>query len=51
MLEGGVLGRLISIVLLVVLVAGCNTIQGMGKDIEKGGEAVQDAAQSVKKKM
>jgi predicted small secreted protein len=20
---------------------GCNTIQGMGKDIEKGGEAIQ----------
>ena len=44
-------GRLISIVMLVVSVAGCNTIHGMGKDIEKGGEAVQDAAQSVKKKM
>lgn len=42
---------LISIALLALSVAGCNTIQGIGKDIEKGGEAVQDAAQSVKKKM
>lgn len=25
-------------------VSGCNTIRGMGRDIEKGGEAVQDAA-------
>ncbi len=23
------------------LLAGCNTVQGMGKDIEKGGEAIQ----------
>jgi predicted small secreted protein len=51
MREGRVLGRLISIVLLAVCVAGCNTIHGMGKDIEKGGEAVQDAAQGVKQKM
>ncbi|HQH66858.1 MAG TPA: entericidin A/B family lipoprotein [Candidatus Hydrogenedentes bacterium] len=25
-------------------VSGCNTIRGMGKDIEKGGQAIQDAA-------
>ena len=25
-------------------VAGCNTIKGAGKDIEAGGEAIQDAA-------
>jgi len=25
--------------------SGCNTIRGMGRDIEKGGEAIQDAAQ------
>ena len=24
-----------------VLLAGCNTVQGVGKDIEKAGEAVQ----------
>lgn len=24
--------------------AGCNTVQGIGKDIEKGGEAIQKAA-------
>lgn len=26
---------------LMIAVAGCNTIQGVGKDIEKAGEAVQ----------
>jgi len=45
------MGKLISLLLVAVAVAGCNTIQGAGKDIQKGGEAVQDAAQSVKKKM
>lgn len=24
--------------------AGCNTMEGAGKDVEKAGEAVQDAA-------
>jgi predicted small secreted protein len=26
------------------LLAGCNTIEGMGKDIQKGGEKIEDAA-------
>jgi entericidin B len=43
--------RLVALGLVVRSIVGCNTIQGAGKDIEKGGEAVQDAAQSVKKKM
>jgi entericidin B len=25
--------------------AGCNTMQGAGEDVERGGEAVQDAAE------
>jgi len=25
------------------VLAGCNTVQGVGKDIEKGGEAIQKA--------
>jgi len=32
-------------------IAGCNTIEGMGKDIERGGEVTQDAAKDVKKNM
>ncbi|HWP20653.1 MAG TPA: entericidin A/B family lipoprotein [Burkholderiaceae bacterium] len=31
--------------------AGCNTVQGMGKDVERGGEKVQDAAERTKQKM
>ena len=31
-------------VFAVVLLAGCNTVQGFGKDLEKGGEASQKGA-------
>lgn len=33
----------VSCVLLLSLVA-CNTVQGIGKDLKKGGEAVEKAA-------
>ena len=29
--------------------AGCNTVQGAGKDIERGGEKIQKEAQENKK--
>ena len=28
---------------VVLLPTGCNTVKGIGKDIEKGGEAIQKA--------
>ena len=31
--------------------AVCNTVQGIGKDVERGGEKVQDTARDVQKKM
>jgi predicted small secreted protein len=34
-----------------VLLVGCNTMAGMGKDIQTGGEKVESAADSVKQKM
>lgn len=34
-----------------VTLVGCNTVSGAGKDIERGGEKVQDAAKNVQKKM
>lgn len=33
------------LVLIGLLLAGCNTIEGMGEDIEKGGEHIQNAAE------
>jgi len=37
--------KLVVGVLIVALagLAGCNTVRGIGKDIEKGGEAIQKA--------
>ncbi len=35
----------------VVVVAGCNTVSGIGKDIEAAGSAVDKAATDTKKKM
>lgn len=29
---------------LVLVLAGCNTVRGIGQDVEKGGEAIQKAA-------
>lgn len=37
---------IITSVLLLLLSAGCATIEGAGKDLEAAGEAVQDAADS-----
>jgi len=44
------------LMMLVVLgglgtVAACNTISGAGKDIERGGEKIQDEAKDVQRKM
>ena len=40
------LGRLILFLYptLVVVLSGCNTINGIGKDIQKAGESIEDAA-------
>jgi entericidin B len=32
-------------------IAGCNTIEGMGKDIERGGEVTQEVARDTKDRM
>ena len=35
---------LLLLVVSGVLLSGCNTMNGMGKDIERGGEKVQNAS-------
>lgn len=37
--------------LMMIAITGCNTIEGAGKDIERGGEKVQDSAKDTKQKM
>lgn len=39
------------ILALGTAMAGCNTMRGFGRDVERGGERVQDAATDVQKKM
>jgi entericidin B len=46
--------KLIAVLGILVFTSGltaCNTFKGMGKDVERGGEKVQDAAGSTQKKM
>ncbi|MEW6292818.1 MAG: entericidin A/B family lipoprotein [Pseudomonadota bacterium] len=35
--------KLLLFIVATLFLAGCNTVQGIGKDIEKGGEAIQKA--------
>ena len=45
------ISRLLAILILLGSAVGCNTVEGMGKDIERGGEATQDTARDVKNHM
>lgn len=42
---------LVASIATVVVLTGCNTIKGFGKDVSKTGEAVSDTAQKVEKKI
>lgn len=44
--RGNIMKKLIAAmgILMIVGLTGCNTMRGMGKDVERGGEKVQDAA-------
>ncbi len=35
------------VALAIPALSACNTVKGAGKDIEKGGEAIQDGAEEV----
>ena len=36
--------KAISLMLAVLFLAGCNTVEGIGKDLKKGGEKIEKAA-------
>ncbi len=36
---------------LSVALAACNTLRGFGRDVERGGERVQDAATNTQNRM
>ncbi|MEY2864356.1 MAG: hypothetical protein RLY58_2063 [Pseudomonadota bacterium] len=46
------MSKMIAVVALAaVVLTGCNTIKGIGKDVERGGEKVQGAAAETQHKM
>jgi predicted small secreted protein len=45
-----IFATLLMLVLVVTNVA-CNTVHGLGQDVERAGEKTQDAADAVKKKL
>jgi entericidin B len=47
--KGEIMFRTImGLLLLAAFTAGCNTMQGAGKDLERGGEKIQGAAERNK---
>jgi entericidin B len=46
--------KLIAVLGILVFATGltaCNTFRGLGQDVERGGEKVQDAATTTQRKM
>jgi predicted small secreted protein len=39
------MNKIIALAICAFVLAGCNTVQGVGKDLEKAGEAVQKSTQ------
>ena len=39
------MNKIMALLVLSVVLAGCNTVQGFGKDVEKAGEAIQKSTQ------
>jgi entericidin A len=39
-----ILTRVVVLLALAAALAGCNTVQGMGKDIKKAGEKIEETA-------
>lgn len=42
---GNMINPLLCFLILLTLLQGCNTLQGMGRDIEEAGDAIEDAAE------
>ena len=42
--ENTMLQKILATLMLLGAIAGCNTMQGFGEDVERGGEKIQDKA-------
>ena len=38
--------RVLAVLMLAGFIAGCNTMEGAGKDLERGGEKIQEKAKN-----
>lgn len=45
------LSRAIAAILTAMVLAGCNTMAGMGRDIERGGEELREEARETQRQM
>lgn len=45
------LKRIAVLCCLGFVLAGCNTMAGVGRDVERGGEMLQDTARETQRKM
>ena len=45
------LARIVGLVLLGITLAGCNTMAGAGRDIERGGEKLEGQARETQQEM
>ena len=43
--------RILALIALGITLAGCNTIAGAGRDIERGGEKLQNQAHQTQQEM
>ena len=41
----------IVVAVATVVLVGCNTVAGAGKDIERGGQVIRDTAKDVQKRL
>lgn len=43
--------RVAAVILLLVFgtLAGCNTMEGLGRDVERGGEKMQDSSKDARR--
>ena len=40
--------QILFVIAAALALAGCNTVEGLGKDIKKGGEAIEKSAERHK---
>ncbi len=42
--------KILTVLMLSAVLAGCNTMGGLGKDIERGGEKMQDSSKDAQRR-